>query len=100
MIALLYTVVRLGDRQRSMVVGAVTAIGVIVAIVLIEGSLELTAIGLRLLLVFASLALGDTVRSRQALRDAARERAERASTRPTPLVRKEGDDGRPPDHGP
>jgi hypothetical protein len=31
---------------------------VIVAIVLIEGSLELTAIGLRLLLVFASLLLG------------------------------------------
>ncbi len=29
--------------------------------------------------------------------DAARERAERASSRPTPLVRKEGDDGRPPD---
>jgi signal transduction histidine kinase len=50
---------------------------VIVAIVLIEGSLELTTIGLRLLLVFASLALGDTVRSRQALRDATRERARR-----------------------
>jgi signal transduction histidine kinase len=73
----LYTVARVGDRQRSMVVGALTAIGVIVAIVLIEGSLELTAIGLRLLLLFASLALGDTVRSRQALRTAARERAAR-----------------------
>jgi len=32
--------------------------------------------------------------------DAARERAERTSTRPTPLVRKEGDDGQPPDRGP
>ena len=54
-----------------------TAIAVIVAIVLIEGSLELTAIGLRLLLVFAALAVGDTIRSRQALRAATRERAVR-----------------------
>jgi signal transduction histidine kinase len=36
-----------------------------------------TAIGVRLLLVFVSLALGDTFRSRQALRAAERERAER-----------------------
>jgi len=59
------------------VIGAVTAIVVVVAIVLIDSSLELTAIGLRLLLVFASLALGDTVRSRRALRAAAQERANR-----------------------
>ena len=73
----LYTVARLGNRQRSLVIGGVTAIAVIVAIVLIEGSLELTAIGLRLLLVFAALAVGDTMRSRQALRAATRERAVR-----------------------
>ena len=73
----LYTVARLGNRQRSLVIGGVTAIAVIVAIVLIEGSLELTAIGLRLLLVFAALAVGDTIRSRQALRAATRERAVR-----------------------
>lgn len=73
----LYTVALLGDRQRSLVIGAVTAIVVVVAIVLIDSSLELTAIGLRLLLVFASLALGDTVRSRRALRAAAQERANR-----------------------
>ena len=73
----LYTVARLGNRQRSLVVGGVTAIGVIIAITLIEGSPELTAIGLRLLLVFAALAAGDTVRSRQALGAAARERAVR-----------------------
>ena len=73
----LYTVARLGNRQRSLVVGGVTGIGVVVAIVLIEGSLELTAIGLRLLLVFAALAVGDTIRSRQALSAAARERAAR-----------------------
>ncbi len=73
----LYTVALLGDRQRSLVVGAGTAIVVIIAIVLIDGSLELTGVGLRLLLVFASLALGDTVRSRRALRAAAQERADR-----------------------
>jgi signal transduction histidine kinase len=76
-IAELYTVARLGNRQRSLVVGGVTAIAVIVAIVVIEGSLELTAIGLRLLLVFAALAVGDTIRSRLALRAATRERAVR-----------------------
>jgi signal transduction histidine kinase len=73
----LYTVARLGNRQRSLVVGGVTAIAVIGAIVVIEGSLELTAIGLRLLLVFAALAVGDTVRSRLALRAATRERTMR-----------------------
>ena len=73
----LYTVALLGDRQRSLVVGAATAIGVIVGIVLIDGSVELTGIAMRVPLVFVSLALGDTIRSRRALRAAARERAER-----------------------
>jgi signal transduction histidine kinase len=73
----LYTVALLGDRQRSTVVGALTALVAIVAVVLIDQSVELTGIGLRLLLVIASLALGDTVRSRRALHAAARERAER-----------------------
>ena len=73
----LYTVALLGDRQRSLVVGALTAVAVVVAIVLIEGSVEVTGVGLRLLLVFASLALGDTIRSRKALVVAARERARR-----------------------
>jgi signal transduction histidine kinase len=73
----LYTVALLGNRQRSVVVGAITAIAVVVAIVLIEGNVELTGASLRIALVFAALALGDTVRSRQALRSAARERAER-----------------------
>jgi signal transduction histidine kinase len=76
-IVVLYTVAWLGDRQRSVVVGAVTAVGVVVAIVVIEGAVEMTAIGVRLLLVFVSLALGDTFRSRQALRVADRERAQR-----------------------
>ncbi len=73
----LYTVALLGHRQRSMVVGAIAAIAVIAAIILIDSSAELTAVAMRVALVFASLALGDTVRSRWALRAAAREQAER-----------------------
>jgi signal transduction histidine kinase len=73
----LYTVALLGHRQRSLVVGAVTAIGVIVAIVLIDGSVDIGGVVLRLPLVFASLALGDTIRSRRALRATAREQAAR-----------------------
>ncbi len=73
----LYTVGLLGDRQRSMVVGALTALVAVVAIVLIDGSVEPTGMGVRLLLVMMSLVLGDTVHSRRALRLAARERAQR-----------------------
>jgi signal transduction histidine kinase len=73
----LFTVALVGDRQRSLVVGAVTAIVVIGAIVAIDGFLDAGSIAIRVPLVFATLALGDTVRSRQALRAAARERADR-----------------------
>jgi signal transduction histidine kinase len=59
------------------VVGALTAIVAVVAIVLIDRSVELTGIVFRLLLVIVSLVLGDTIRSRRALRAAARERAQR-----------------------
>jgi signal transduction histidine kinase len=71
----LYTVALLGDRQRSLVVGAITTIVVIVAIALITGTTD--DVLTRAPLVFASLAVGDTVRSRRALRAAAEERAER-----------------------
>ena len=73
----LFTVALLGHRQRSMVAGALTALVAVVAIVLIDGAVELTGIGFRLLMVIVSLVLGDTVRSRRALRAAARERADR-----------------------
>jgi signal transduction histidine kinase len=73
----LFTVALLGDRHRSLIVGALTAVVVIVAILLIDDSVSLTPLATRVPLVFATLALGDTVRSRQALRAAARERAER-----------------------
>jgi signal transduction histidine kinase len=73
----LYTVALLGGRLRSLIVGALTAIVVIAAIVAIDGSVDVQSIAIRVPLVFATLALGDTVRSRRALRAADRERAER-----------------------
>jgi signal transduction histidine kinase len=73
----LYTVALLGDRQRSLIVGALTAIVVIAAIVAIDGSVDAGSVAIRVPLVFATLAFGDTVRSRQALGAAAREREER-----------------------
>jgi signal transduction histidine kinase len=73
----LYTVALLGDRLRSLIVGALTAIVVIAAIVAIDGSVDVQSIGIRIPLVFATLVLGDTVRSRRALRAADREREAR-----------------------
>jgi signal transduction histidine kinase len=73
----LFTVALLGDRHRSLVVGALTALVVIIAILLIDDAVSVAPIATRVPLVFATLAFGDTVRSRQALRAAARERAER-----------------------
>jgi signal transduction histidine kinase len=73
----LYTVALLGDRQRSLVIGAITAVSVMLAILLIEGSVDAQGAATRLPLVFLSLAIGDTVRSRRELRVAGRERAER-----------------------
>jgi signal transduction histidine kinase len=73
----LYTVALLGDRLRSLIVGALTAIVVIVAIVAIDGFVDVQSIAIRVPLVFATLAFGDTIRSRQALRVAAHEREAR-----------------------
>jgi signal transduction histidine kinase len=73
----LFTVALLGNRSRSLVVGAITAIGVVVAVILIDRTVELTGAALRVALVCAAVAAGDTIRSRRALRLAARERAER-----------------------
>ncbi|HWF25562.1 MAG TPA: hypothetical protein VG275_08950 [Solirubrobacteraceae bacterium] len=73
----LYTVALLGDRQRSLVVGAVTAIGVIavIVIVIVDGTFDTGSVAIRVALVFAALATGDTIRSRRELRAAADERA-------------------------
>ncbi len=50
---------------------------VIVAIVAIDGTVDVGSIAIRVPLVFVMLAFGDTIRSRQALRVATRERAQR-----------------------
>src|SRR5262245_57837611 len=73
----LYAVALLGDRQRSVPIAAITALAVIVAVVLIDGRVELTGAVMRVALVFAAVALGDTIRSRRALSAAAREQARR-----------------------
>jgi signal transduction histidine kinase len=67
----LFTVALLGDRQRSLAVGAVTAIGLVGTVLLLDGSVEPTGAALRLLMVLGALAVGDTLRSRRALRAAA-----------------------------
>jgi signal transduction histidine kinase len=63
----LFTVAELGDRRRSLLVGAVTAVGLVATILLEEGRLEPTHVAIRLPVFVAALALGDTVRSRRAL---------------------------------
>jgi signal transduction histidine kinase len=73
----LFTVALLGDRHRSLIVGALMAVTVIAAIVVIDDAVSLAPLATRLPLVFATLAFGDTMRSRQALRAAAREREAR-----------------------
>jgi signal transduction histidine kinase len=73
----LFTVALLGDRLRSLIAGAVTAIVVIIAIVAVDGFVDVRSIAIRVPLVFATLAVGDTVRSRRAFRAADREREER-----------------------
>jgi signal transduction histidine kinase len=73
----LYTVAVLGDRRRSLELGAVTALALVGTTGLIDAFAEPTKIALRLAIMVAALAVGDTVRSRRALRDAERERAQR-----------------------
>jgi signal transduction histidine kinase len=71
----LYTVGVRGDRRRSLVVGAVTAFVLVVAIALLEATGNVQEGTMRLLFVLGALVVGDTVRSRRALRQAAVERA-------------------------
>jgi signal transduction histidine kinase len=73
----LFMVALLGDRQRSLIVGVLTAIVVIAAIVALDGGVDAGSVAIRVPLAFAVLAFGDTARSRRALHAAAREREER-----------------------
>jgi signal transduction histidine kinase len=73
----LYTVAVVGHRRRSLELGALTALALVGTTGLIDAFAEPTKIALRLAIVVAALAVGDTVRSRRALRVAERERARR-----------------------
>ncbi len=70
----LYNVARVGDRRRSLVVGAGTALFLIAVIKIIASDNLATNTGIRLGVALAALAIGDTVRSRRELREARRER--------------------------
>jgi signal transduction histidine kinase len=76
-VTVLFTVALLGDRRRSLVLGAVTALGVTGTIAVVDGYVDPSGVGPRLLLVVVALAVGDTIRSRGALREAEEERARR-----------------------
>ena len=73
----LFTVALVGDRQRSLLVGGVTAVVLVATTLVVDGKIELGNAVSRLLLLFAALAVGDTIRSRRALRAATLRQAER-----------------------
>jgi signal transduction histidine kinase len=70
----LYNVANFGDRRRSMLVGAGTAVFLVAVIVIIASDNIARNVGTRLVLALAALVVGDTVRSRRELREANRER--------------------------
>jgi len=78
--AALYNVASLGDRRRSLIVGAATAALVVIVIVVIADNVAINT-AIRLGVVFAALVLGDTVRSRRELREARREEREQEGRR-------------------
>jgi signal transduction histidine kinase len=92
-VVVLYTAALLGDRRRSLALGALTALGVIATIALVDGFLDLGGLVPRLSLVALALAAGDTVRSRRELREVERERARReAHEREEEARRRVGDE--------
>jgi signal transduction histidine kinase len=70
----LYSVASLGDRRRSLIVGAATAVFLVAVIMLIASDNVATNTGIRLGVALGALVIGDTVRSRRELREARRER--------------------------
>jgi signal transduction histidine kinase len=73
----LYTVALYGDRNRSLLIGAIATILVVLTIVLIDGRLDTEAVATRVPLVLAVVAIGDTRRARRALAAATAEREAR-----------------------
>lgn len=70
----LYSVASLGDRRRSLIVGAATAAFLVTVIMIIASDNVATNTGIRLGVVLGALVIGDTVRSRRELREAKHER--------------------------
>jgi signal transduction histidine kinase len=64
----LYTVAVLGDRRRSLIVGIVSALVLAAAISALDDNGSPGSGAVRLLLILSALVVGDTVRSRRALR--------------------------------
>jgi signal transduction histidine kinase len=65
----LFTVALLGDRWRSLAVGAITGTALCGTLLLLDDdAFEIGGTALRLLLLLSALVVGDTVRSRQAVR--------------------------------
>jgi signal transduction histidine kinase len=77
LVVALFTVALVGDRHRSLLVGGVTAVVLVATTLVVGGKIELANAVIRLLLVFAAVAVGDTIRSRRALRAATLRQAER-----------------------
>jgi signal transduction histidine kinase len=70
----LYSVASLGDRRRSLIVGAGTALLLVIVIMRIASDNVAGDTGIRVGLALGALVIGDTVRSRRELRQANRER--------------------------
>ena len=73
----LYTVAVLGDRRRSLIVGAVTALVFVAGISVLEATGSLSEGSTRVLLALSALIIGDAVRARRELRAARAQAAER-----------------------
>jgi signal transduction histidine kinase len=72
----LYRVASLGDRRRSLLVGAAAAALVVSIAVVVSDSVAANA-AVRLGVIIGALVIGDTVRARRELREARRERDQR-----------------------
>jgi signal transduction histidine kinase len=75
----LFNVARLGDRRRSLIVGAGTAVFLAAVIMIVASDHIARNTGLRLGVALGALVLGDAVRSRRELREANHERDLRIS---------------------
>jgi len=75
----LFNVARLGDRRRSLIVGAGTGVFLVAVIMIVASDHIARNTGLRLGVALGALVLGDAVRSRLELREARREQDLRIS---------------------